>query len=135
MIGEVNGMKINSALLAETLVGLSHTTRKACFSNEAAHADCALASAQAAMRVAKARPINATFTEEIKDAAVADAQAAIDAAKTRIDELMQAAGNYRDVPCPVSETMFLAKAEVELHHRKQSDCQVLGTGTGRKAGT
>lgn len=114
MIGEVNGMKLNSALLAETMVGASHTTRKACFSNESASADCDLASAQASMRVVKARPVNATFTEEAKAQAIAKAQTAIDTAKARIDSLMQASGNYRDVPCPVSETAFLSKVEVEL---------------------
>lgn len=114
LIGEVNGMKLNSALLAETMVGASHTTKKACFSNESATADCDLASAQASMRVVKARPVNTTFTEEAKAQAIAKAQTAIDTAKARIDTLMQAAGNYRDVPCPVSESAFLSKVEVEL---------------------
>ena len=114
LIGEVNGLKLNSALLAETMVGASHTTRKACFSNDSAAADCDLASAQASMRVVKARPVNATFTEAAKAQAIAKAQTAIDTAKARIDSLMQSAGNYRDVPCPVSESAFLSKVEVEL---------------------
>ena len=114
LIGEVNGMKINSALIAETMIGVSHTFRKACFSNEAAHADCTLDSAKAVKRNIEKRPVTATFTEEAKAKAIAQAQTDINNAMARIDELMQVAGNYRDVPQPVSETMFLVNVEKEL---------------------
>lgn len=114
LIGEVNGAKINSALLAETMVGLSHTSRKAAFSETAASADCDHESAKAAKRVIAARPVTATFTEDAKTKALEKAQSAIDAASAKIDELMQISGNYRDVPVPVSAAMFLSKAEVEL---------------------
>ena len=99
LIGEVNGMKLNSALLAETMVGASHVARRGCYTNEAASADCDLASAQASMRVVKARPVNATFTEE---------------AKAHIDSLMQTAGNYKDTPTMVSDSAFMSKVEVEI---------------------
>jgi hypothetical protein len=114
MIGEVNGMKLNSELLAEALIGISHTFRKACYSDAAATADCNLDSAKASKRTIEKRPITDTFTETAKAQALAQAQTAIDSANARIDELMQIAGNYRDIPCPVSETMFLANAEKEL---------------------
>ena len=114
MIGEVNGMKINSSLLADTMIGMSFTTRKACFSEESATAECNLESAKASKRTIEKRPVTSTFTQEAKDKALKDAQTVIDNAHARIDELMQIAGNYRDVPMPVSETMFLSKVEVEL---------------------
>lgn len=114
LIGEVNGMKLNSALLAETMVGASHVARRGCYTNEAASADCDLASAQASMRVVKARPVNATFTEEAKAQAIAKAQTAIDTAKARIDSLMQTAGNYKDTPTMVSDSAFMSKVEVEI---------------------
>lgn len=114
MIGEVNGMKLNSAIIAEAMIGKSYGFRRACFSNDGASADCDLASAQASMRIVKARPVNATFTEDAKAQAIAKAQTAIDNAKARIDELAQEAGNYRDVPCPVSDTAFLTAIEKEL---------------------
>lgn len=114
MIGEVNGLKLNSALIAEAMIGKSYGFRRTSFSNDAASADCDLASAQASMRVVNARPVNATFTAEAKAQAVAKAQTAIDSAKARIDELAQQSGNYRDVPCPVSETAFLSAMEKEL---------------------
>lgn len=114
MIGDVNGMKLNSALIAEAMIGKSYGFRRASFSNDAASADCDLASAQASMRVVNARPVNATFTAEAKAQAVAKAQTAIDSAKARIDELAQQSGNYRDVPCPVSDTAFLSAMEKEL---------------------
>lgn len=114
MIGDVNGMKLNSALIAEAMIGKSYTFRRACFSNDGATAECDLVSAQASMRVVKARPVNATFTEEAKAHAIAKAQTAIDTAKARIDALAQEAGNYRDVPCPVSDTAFLTAIEKEL---------------------
>jgi hypothetical protein len=114
MIGEVNGMKINSALIAEAMIGNSYSFRRAAFSNEAASADCDLASAQASMRTINARPITNTFTEEAKAIAVEKAQSVIDSAKARIDELAQIAGNYRDVPTPVSDSAFLSAIEKEL---------------------
>ena len=114
MIGEVNGMKLNSELLAETMVGASHTMRTACYSNDGATADCELESAKAAMRVVKARPVTAIFTEEAKAEAIAKAQTVIDAAKAKVDKLLQKSGNYRDVPTPVSDASFLAKVEAEL---------------------
>ena len=114
MIGDVNGMKLNSALIAEAMIGKSYSFRRACFSNDSASADCDLASAQASMRVIKARPVNATFTEEAKAHAITKAQTAIDTAKARIDALAQASGNYRDIPCPVSDTAFLTAIEKEL---------------------
>ncbi len=114
MIGEVNGRKLNSKLIAETLVGISHTFRKAAFSNDAASAECDLESAKASKRIAEKRPITNSFTEEVKAQAIAKAQKAVDDANTRIDELSKIAGNYRDIPCPVSETLFLNNAEKEL---------------------
>ena len=114
MIGEVNGAKINSALLAETMIGMSFTFRKACYSEEAAEADCNLDSAKASMRIIEKRPVTDKFTKEAKDKAIEDAQKRIDNCRAKIDELMKVSGNYRDIPTPVSETMFLSKVETEL---------------------
>ena len=114
MIGEVNGKKLNSALIAETMIGKAATFRKAAYSNEAASAECDLESARASKRVAEKRPITGTFTEEVKAQAIAKAQKAIDDAHARIDALGKIAGNYRDVPTPVSEMAFLSAIEKEL---------------------
>ena len=84
------------------------------YSEEAAAADCNLDSAKASMRTIEKRPITDKFTKEAKDKAIEDAQKRIDDCRAKIDELMKVSGNYRDIPTPVSETMFLSKVETEL---------------------